>query len=381
MRLRIVIGLFAMGVLIVLIGPAGYGQFGGKGKGFGGTQPGGNPFGGMQFGGKGFGGGNRDPNQRFDQYAQGRSYFLISDASQMTQGLLAQYAQEKGVSFPNGQVTREQYLAFSDYVKAKFTPGMVVASSGQAPAPAAGDSAAPKAEQTLSITLEQLHQAADSEFKNLDKDGDNKLNEDEMPFPLRRDLARWDTNKDDFIDQNEYRNYFITRFQERMARNGNGPGASAVDTLLDGDIDKKPVVFRAGKLPAKGLPSWFIQLDTDADGQVALYEWRQAGKPLEEFAEWDYDNDGFITPEEALTQQAALSKSGNPLLANLSTGGQGFGGPRGFGQGFGGPRGFGGNNGPPGQGFGGFRGGNNGPQPGQGFGGFRGGFGGKKGGN
>jgi hypothetical protein len=367
MKLRILAGIFGVGLLIVLMGPAGYGQFGGdKGngnKGFGGKGFGGKGFNMQGFGGKGFGGiqfgGARpDPNQRFDQMAQGRSYFVISDASQMMQGLLSQYAQEKGVAFPNGQVTREQYLVFADYLKSKFNPGQVVASSGQA-APAAVTSAS-AGEQTLSVTLEQLHQAADSEFKNLDRDGDGKLNEDEMSGSLRRDLTKWDNNKDGFIDQSEYRNYFITRFQERLARNG-APSGSAVDSLLDEDIDKRPVVYRAGKLPAKGLPPWFIQLDTDADGQVALYEWRQAGKNLEEFEEWDRDNDGFITPEEAMGRQAALTKGGNSVVANLSTGGgQGWGGNKGNG-------GWGGNKGNGGQGWGGNKG-----NGGQGWGGNKG---------
>ncbi len=53
-----------------------------------------------------------------------------------------------------------------------------------------------------------------------------------------------------------------------------------------------------GGIAAKSLPAWFKNLDTDGDGQVALYEWRQAGKPLDEFAEFDRNDDGFITPEE-----------------------------------------------------------------------------------
>lgn len=59
-----------------------------------------------------------------------------------------------------------------------------------------------------------------------------------------------------------------------------GPNGSAgmqadnvVDALLEDDLDKRPTVYRAGKLPEKGLPAWFVQLDTDQDGQVALYEW------------------------------------------------------------------------------------------------------------
>jgi hypothetical protein len=68
----------------------------------------------------------------------------------------------------------------------------------------------------------------------------------------------------------------------------------------DEDLDARPVVFHAGSLPTKDLPKWFMKLDTDKDGQVALFEWHQAGKNIAEFLEWDRNNDGYITAEEAI---------------------------------------------------------------------------------
>src|SRR5262249_29122254 len=56
------------------------------------------------------------------------------------------------------------------------------------------------------------------------------------------------------------------------------------------------------KLP-KELPNWFKQLDANRDGQVALYEWYKGGKDIDEFREWDRNDDGFITAEEALYKQ------------------------------------------------------------------------------
>ncbi len=162
---------------------------------------------------------------------------------------------------------------------------------------------------------------------------------------------------------------------------------NVVDALLEDDLDKRPTVYRAGKLPEKGLPAWFVQLDTDQDGQVALYEWRAAGRDLDEFAEWDRDNDGFITPEEALKVQASLTRSANPLLAsNTTPGSTGPGGQRNFGQGGpGGQRNFGqGGPGGGGKGWGGNMGGGGGKGWGggntDGGGGKKGGGGGKKGG-
>jgi Ca2+-binding EF-hand superfamily protein len=50
----------------------------------------------------------------------------------------------------------------------------------------------------------------------------------------------------------------------------------------------------------KGLPPWFRELDKDGDGQVSLREWRQGGKKVKDFREYDLNDDGLITVEEAL---------------------------------------------------------------------------------
>jgi hypothetical protein len=56
---------------------------------------------------------------------------------------------------------------------------------------------------------------------------------------------------------------------------------------------------RHATLPA-GLPDWFLQLDTDNDGQVSLYEWRRSGKTFTEFALMDRNGDGLLTAEEVM---------------------------------------------------------------------------------
>lgn len=55
-----------------------------------------------------------------------------------------------------------------------------------------------------------------------------------------------------------------------------------------------------GGISPKSLPAWFRDLDLDGDGQVALYEWRIAGKKFEDFLQYDLNDDGFITAEEIL---------------------------------------------------------------------------------
>jgi hypothetical protein len=347
MRWRMLFGITVIGLLTILTSPPGFGQF--KGGGFPGGGFGGPPGGG--FGGPP-GMAQVDPGKMFDFMAKGRPFFMINETKRLA-GPLMEYAQQKGIT--DGKITREQFVGFSEFMKAKVASGAptgmpppktMTLPGGGGPGPF-GSFMPPGANNT-----EMLNQWADADFRRHDENGDGKLNVDEMPGPLRKDLAKWDTNGDGFIDQTEYRHYFITRFQERM--NGGGPGGRAPDpvaSLIEEDLDKRPVVYRAGKLPEKGLPPWFKQLDTDNDGQVALYEWRLAGKDLAEFKQWDRDDDGFITPEEALQVQAKLNPAGAKGGAAVAAGPQFKGPPGGGPPQFNGPPGGGGPpqfNGPPG---------------------------------
>ena len=162
---------------------------------------------------------------------------------------------------------------------------------------------------------------ADSDFKRRDANGDGFLNQDEMPASLRSNLAKWDRNGDGLIDIQEYRAYYGARLAGDQEANMTPKGVTSI--IIDEDeLDRKPVVLRAGKLPAN-MPAWFKQLDTDGDGQVALYEWRAGGKSLDEFKTWDMNDDGFITPEEALKGLEVHAKD-NPKGNPASSGADGF---------------------------------------------------------
>ena len=63
--------------------------------------------------------------------------------------------------------------------------------------------------------------------------------------------------------------------------------------------DPRPTVLRYGNLP-KELPAWWADVDADKDVQLSLYEWRTAGKKVEEFVALDSNTDGFLTVEEYL---------------------------------------------------------------------------------
>jgi hypothetical protein len=89
-------------------------------------------------------------------------------------------------------------------------------------------------------------------------------------------------------------------------REANDQQGTVVRIIVEENLDARPVVYRAGKLPGSGLPDWFKKLDVNRDGQVALAEWYKAGNDIDNFREWDRNDDGFITPEEALYKQRLL---------------------------------------------------------------------------
>ncbi|MGL6097279.1 MAG: hypothetical protein ACRC7O_15955 [Fimbriiglobus sp.] len=179
-----------------------------------------------------------------------------------------------------------------------------------------------------------------------DKNGDGRITLEEASDRLRPDFARFDKNSDGAVDTAEYRVYIEERFGQRNRDRDGKDGGNAVappgfappqpqyappergdrdrrDERKAEDEVARPTVFRFGKLP-KELPSWFEKLDTDADGQLGLYEWRTASRPTTEFVEMDQNGDGYLTAEEWLrfTKSAIEAKPSADAVAASSDGGK-----------------------------------------------------------
>ncbi len=295
----------------------------------------------------GFGGGGGftfDAGSMFDRMANGRPSIPVAEVRTSRRDDLMKFVQDRGIS--NGQLTRQQFIDFVDMAKQKvMTPGGNSGGGKGTPfgAPAGTEGGFGKGKggftfgQPGGMTMnpspqlnpEALSQAADIEFRRRDANGDGKLNTDEMPPQLRGNLPKYDKNGDSLIDINEFREYFSARVLGGDDSQATRGIASII--IEEEELDRKPVVFRAGgKMPA-GLPGWFKELDIDGDAQIALWEWRKGGKSVDEFGSWDLNDDGFITPDEAVRQQLAQNKA-NGLTSPGSSGEKpAFGGFGGFG--------------------------------------------------
>src|SRR5262249_33921999 len=141
-------------------------------------------------------------------------------------------------------------------------------------------------------------QMAERRFQGSDRNGGGILNFDEKSENLQKEREKWDADMGGFINPAEVKAYFKARTEPSQAEN-NDPSKPGYGGPMAPDEDKKPVVFRAGKLPPN-IPSWFVEADKDRDAQVALYEWKEKGWGVDEFNKWDRNNDGFVTVEEVL---------------------------------------------------------------------------------
>jgi hypothetical protein len=233
-----------------------------------------------------------DPNQMWERMVgAGKDVWLRSDAQNGPGGtfFFDRIAQDQNIT--TGQITKQQFMNYMEQMRARF---------GQGKGPGGGGPgqpvvvSAPTPDQTA-----QWDREAEADFRQRDQNGDGKLNEDEMPRPLRNALDKWDINKDGQIDLNEYKAYYRDRMTNRMNNNQRNNVTFTTDAVVDDAPLKRPDVYRYGNMPAN-LPAWFAEIDTDQDGQIGLYEWKAKGWPTEQFRNLDRNDDGFLTVDEVL---------------------------------------------------------------------------------
>jgi len=198
---------------------------------------------------------------------------------------------------------------------------------------ASGNGSLEREKSSGPTSFRMTDQDIERRFIDSDANRDGKLSNDEVSdrSPLKASFQESDTNKDGYIDLTEYKAYIAVRFGGEnadpnagsfgsYAGNGNYGRDGGRDPRGDRKEEQPVVAIRFGKLPS-GLPSWWDSLDTDKDGQVGLYEWRQDGREIKEFQSMDLDADGVLAPQEWFRSNTLKAEQAKAIAAEEQIGG------------------------------------------------------------
>ncbi|MDB4679885.1 MAG: EF-hand domain-containing protein [Planctomycetaceae bacterium] len=152
-------------------------------------------------------------------------------------------------------------------------------------------------------------------FGYLDKNKDGKLDTDEvrrMPGSVREAFANADFSVDRGISKEDFIRE-MPRIMEQMRKKRDEERENRDKDSKKPEPKREEPRREDPKKSAKGatyspkkrpkitvnIPSQFADGDSDQDGQIGLYEWRQ-WKPAEKyhFPVYDINKDGFLTPRE-----------------------------------------------------------------------------------
>lgn len=129
----------------------------------------------------------------------------------------------------------------------------------------------------------------------------DRQDEDRSGYLSKSEVRRWsrmapfDSNADERISLDE-----LAAYSRGKPLPKRSPIAAGGDRETDGRRSQR-LWTATDKLP-EGLPSWFTDRDKNGDGQVAMHEYgrRWDASSLRRFAGIDSNDDGLITPDEAL---------------------------------------------------------------------------------
>ncbi len=294
-------------------------------QGPGGGFPGGGGFG-QPGGGAGGGLSRMDPDMMFNMLSGGKDVINLDQLDPRMKGMMDRFGPMLGLS--GNQISRDQFRQSMGRVREMAASGQLPM-MGQAGGQPGAFSGMPGGQEGADRRFEDM-------FKQYDKNQNGVLEFDEMSETLRAERDNYDTDRNGVIDLNEFKNYISARMGRSLGIQPGQPGAPG-GPAPDQDEVRRPTVIRAGNLP-RDFP--YAALDTDADGQIGLYEWKAAGRRISEFVTLDTNNDGFLTVDEYYRYRTA-QMGGPPKSTTLMggdsptmlAGGPGMNRGGGFGQG------------------------------------------------
>ncbi len=134
-------------------------------------------------------------------------------------------------------------------------------------------------------------------FKQLDKNGDGYITQDEIPQErkefFKRLLSRWDKNGDGKLSQEE----FLAAASRRGGPRGQRPGEQ------DRPGPRQPAQLR----PV--VPPVFRLLDANGDGKITREE---LAKAVDRLMQLDRNGDGVLTPDEFMPRFRGRGFAGRP---------------------------------------------------------------------
>ena len=177
----------------------------------------------------------------------------------------------------------------------------------------------------------ESHQAKlESQFDELDKDGDDQLSEEETREFSQKRLGRMRENglkqgyplaRDEFItagvaerEADDRKDKEKSEDKQSRKEMKNAVRSDELDTPSKENSQPGSPTSGGRRIPSgkskfvRSLPAEYQARDKNGDGQIGLYEWDRA--KYTEFAKLDKNGDGFLTPAELGPK--IVTKAGGP---------------------------------------------------------------------
>jgi Ca2+-binding EF-hand superfamily protein len=160
-------------------------------------------------------------------------------------------------------------------------------------------------EQLDSQTQQRIRDLASAVIRKYDKNGNGRLEKEEWPGGRLGTFDEANRFGGSTISPDELLVHFADYLKRGQLPSDMAAGGSSSSFASASSQISKPKSGRflsaSERLP-KGLPSWFLRLDLDGDGQVTMAEFTRDWSPetAAQFDRYDLNHDGVITPEECL---------------------------------------------------------------------------------